>query len=183
MVEGITVARPYARAIFSQASLEHTLTEWQSVLTVFAEVVEILSARQMIGDPQVSDEMLSSLCFDLIAQVVELKDSLQAELKRLIALLLSEQRFNIVPDIAALYHQLLIDHEGIVAVQVVSPSPLTAEEKQRLIPALEQRFQSKVTVDYDEDPALIGGLMIRSGDFVFDGTIRSKLDRLAERII
>ena len=66
---------------------------------------------------------------------------------------------------------------------MISAEALSDEQKQQLITSLETRFGSKVTATYSEDSSLIGGLIVKSDGWVFDGTIRSKLTRLAERII
>ena len=123
------------------------------------------------------------MCLDTIKQLTTLKTDFVADLQRFIQLILFEKRLEIVPEIAELYHQLLAQHNHVVETEVISAEALSDEQKQQLITSLETRFGSKVTATYSEDSSLIGGLIVKSDGWVFDGTIRSKLTRLAERII
>lgn len=184
MAENLTIARPYARALFSDALDDGTFDDWQQALEAFALIVQGLAQEQVIGNPNISNEQLFSLCFDLIKASVEVKSDFEGDLKRFVELVLFEGRLNVVPQIAQLYHQLIIEHNHMKEAEVISAQPLSDAERQALINALEKRFNSKVTAHYSEDPSLIGGLIVKSdAGWVFDGTIRSKLNRLAERII
>ena len=146
-------------------------------------IVQALSQLQLIDNPHVSHEQLFMICFELIKQGAEVKTDFEGELQRFIELVLFEGRLSIVPHIATLYHKLIIEHNRVIEAEVISAFMLDENEKQAVIRALERRFTSKVTAHYVEDPSLIGGLLIKSDDWVFDGTIRSKLKRLAQRII
>lgn len=183
MADKITIARPYARALFSEACDSSTYTDWQDALEAFAAIVTELGAAQLIGNPAISNEQLYTLCIDTIKQLVTVKTDFESELQRFIQLVLQEKRLEIVPEIALLYHQLLAQHNRVVETEVISAATLSEEQKQQLIASLETRFGTKVTATYSEDPSLIGGLIVKSDGWVFDGTIRSKLTRLAERII
>ena len=183
MAQHLTIARPYARAAFSEACDSAMLDDWQVALAGLAIVVEQLQVLDVINNPNLSQQQLASLCFDTLKEVVEIKPDLGKYLSRFIDLLLLEKRLNVMPDIERLFHQYLAEHNRIVELSVTSPIALADAQKQQLILALEKRFQSKVTLDYKVEPALIGGLLIKSENWVFDGTIASKLSRLAERIL
>lgn len=183
MADSITIARPYARALFSEATDHATFDVWHKSIEAFADIVDYLSEQQIIGDPRVSNQQLLQLCFDLIKQVTQAPSEFEESLKRFIELILVEGRLAVIPDIAVLYHKLLMEHGHMVEVDVTSAMPLTDQEKQELIKSLEKRFNSKVTTRYFEDPSLIGGLIVKSNGWVFDGTILSQLNSLAKRII
>lgn len=183
MADSITIARPYARALFSEACDSSTYNDWQNAIETFAVIVAELKVAQLIGNPNVSDDQLFTFCLDTIKQLISVKTDFEAELQRFIQLILLEKRLDIVPEIAVLYHRLLAEHNRVVETEVISATALSEEQQQELISSLETRFGSKVTATYSEDPSLIGGLIVKSDGWVFDGTIRSKLTRLAERII
>lgn len=183
MADSITIARPYARALFSEACDNSTFDDWQQALEAFSVIVTELKKSQIIGDPKVSNEQLFDFCFSLIKQLVAVKADFEGQLHRFIQLILFEKRLTVVPEIADLYHRLLAEHNKVVETEVISATPLSDLQKQELIAALETRFGTKVTATYSEDPSLIGGLIVKSDGWVFDGTIQSKLTRLAERII
>ncbi len=183
MADNVTIARPYARALFSESLSSGTFDDWQMSVDAFAIIVSELSRLQVIGNPTVSQKQLFSLCFDSIKQVVTVQSDFEAQLKNFVELILQEDRLETVPQIAALYHQLVNKHNRIVEAEVISAQVLSDEQRQELVTSLERRFNSKVIAQYSEDASLIGGLIVKSDGWVFDGTIRSKLTRLAERII
>lgn len=183
MADNLTVARPYARALFAKALDTGVFDDWQAVLDAFSMIVGELASQHIIGNPNVSHEQLFALCFDSIKQVVDVKADFEGELKRFVELVLYEGRLTIVPEITVLYHDLVNAHNRLVEADVISAAALSDGERRELIASLEKRFNSKVTAHYSEDPSLIGGLVVKSNGWVFDGSIRSKLTRLAERII
>ncbi|MBL4759368.1 MAG: F0F1 ATP synthase subunit delta [Mariprofundaceae bacterium] len=183
MAENITIARPYARALFTEACTSKTFDDWQEALDALSVIVDCLMSQHVIGNPKVSDAHLTALCFDTLVQSINVKKDFEQELQRFVDLLILEKRLMVVPQMAALFRQLVMERNNIIAVDVTSASTLTDTQKQHLMTSLEHRFKSQVTVDYFDDPSLIGGLIIKSDNWVFDGSIRSKLMRLAERII
>lgn len=180
MAELRTVARPYARAVFSQARQENRLAEWQQILEALSLVVQGCQSLHVIGNPKVSDVQLLAICTSVISSVVTSVD--EAVFKSFVQLLIEEKRLPAVPAMALLFHQLVAAHNQVVEVQVESAAALTEEQKQTLVKALEARFKQHVEVTYQENPDLIGGFMAKSGNWVFDGSIKSKLERLAETI-
>lgn len=183
MADYLTVARPYARALFSEALDKGLFAQWQQALTILSEIVNTLSALHFIGNPNVSTEQLYVLCWETLGQFVSDKSDFEQELQRFIRLLLVEKRLMAVSDIAQTYHQLVASHQNNIDVDVISATVLTKEQQEKLIASLEKRFNSTVTIDYSHDASLIGGLIIKSDNWVFDGSIRSKLMRLMERVI
>ncbi len=180
----LTVARPYARALYADACHNNArFQDWEQALAVLAVAVGCLAEQRLLGNPNVSQETLLAVCKDALHANGKLKKDFESELIRFLELLLHEKRLTVVPEIYLIYQQLLAEHNRVVAATVVSATALTEEQKQQLIMRLEARFQSKVEADYSEAPSLIGGLIIHSNDWVFDGSIRSKLKRLAERMI
>lgn len=183
MAEYLTVARPYARALLLAALEKKALSEWQDMLNVLASLVQVLTENQLIGNPALSDQRLYSLCWGVLQDVISIRHELLQEAERFIQLLLMEKRLRAVPDIARMYHQLAAAHNKLIDVEVISATVLTTDQQEQLVASLERRFDSKVIIDYSHDLSLIGGLVIKSDNWVFDGSIRSKLLRLIARII
>lgn len=180
MAEFRTVARPYARAVFAQACQTNQLNEWQLILEALTLVVEVCQQQHLIGNPTVSDEQLLSCCVSVVAEAVSVKET--TGLTSLVGLLIAERRLAAVPAMAQLFHQLLIAHNQTVEVQVESALPLSDAQKQQLVTAFEKHFKQHVEVTYQSNDTLIGGFVAKSGNWVFDGSIKSKLERLAETI-
>jgi F-type H+-transporting ATPase subunit delta len=73
--------------------------------------------------------------------------------------------------------------ENTIDVTVTSASPLSDKDKQRYAAALEKRFGRKVELSTEIDESLIGGAVIRAGDVVIDGSLRARLDGLANALV
>jgi F-type H+-transporting ATPase subunit delta len=65
-----------------------------------------------------------------------------------------------------------------VDVTVTSAMPLTAEQSDKLVAALAKRLGRTVRLHATIDPALVGGAVVRAGDFVVDGSLRGRIERL-----
>lgn len=84
-----------------------------------------------------------------------------------------------LPAVAELFAELKADYDKEIDVDVVSATPLAAEQQVSLVAALEKRFARKVKLNCSEDTTVVGGLIIKAGDTVIDGSVRGKLARLA----
>jgi F-type H+-transporting ATPase subunit delta len=146
-----TIARPYARAAFEYAHAAGQLAAWG----------EILGRAS------------------LVAFVVELAGASDNEhATNLVRLLADNGRLALLPDIAAQYAALRAEVENTVDVTVTSALPLTAEQSEKLQQALTRRLRRTVRLSATVDPALIGGAIVRAGDFVVDGSLRGRVERL-----
>ena len=92
-----------------------------------------------------------------------------AENKRLLAL----------PAVFEAFLLLKAEFEKEATVDVVSATELNASQQQKLIAALSQRLARNVKLNCSVDPTVVGGMLIKAGDMVIDGSVRGKLDRLA----
>jgi F-type H+-transporting ATPase subunit delta len=77
------------------------------------------------------------------------------------------------------YVALKAEYEKEATVEVISATTLNAAQQDKLAAALSQRLARKVKLNCSVDPAVVGGMLIKAGDMVIDGSVRGKLDRLA----
>ena len=98
-----------------------------------------------------------------------------------LALLVQKRREDVFPQVVAAYRQLRDEQMGIVGVTVRTARPVDSDETQRIASALESWQGGKITIRAEHEPALIGGLQIRVGDTVYDGSVRNKLEHLREQ--
>ena len=90
----------------------------------------------------------------------------------------ADGRLAYLPEISALFNKLKDAAQGVADVTVTSAAPLDANQKQKLAAALHRRLKRTVRLHCEIDPALIGGAVLRSGDLVIDGSLRTRLDRI-----
>jgi len=177
-----TIARPYAKAVFQQAKENKQLEKWMKILQVLSAIVTNPGVVDFYKNPVVSHQILKELINEVMAVV--LPDEVKAlgnKLSNFIALLLDEKRLLNAPSIHLFYYSLLAKYKNIIEVDVISPFPLDKEQQNLFYKALEKYFSSKISINFLEDEgesSLIGGVIVRSGNWVLDGSLRGKLVRL-----
>lgn len=172
MAEKATIARPYAKAAFESARQHHALEKWSAVLATASSVVQDERVARLLSSPRVKPEQLSGLIGDIVGQSDE-------QTRNFLATLASNRRLALLPEIASMYEALRAEAENTADVQVVSAVELNEAQKQRLATALKKRLQRDVRLHCEVDASLIGGAIVRAGDFVIDGSLKARLDRLS----
>jgi F-type H+-transporting ATPase subunit delta len=175
MADRSTIARPYAKAAFRDASASGALAKWSTLLERAAAVAGDARVAALFGSPKVTPAQLGQLFID----VVGADGGVDGGGRNFLQMLADNRRLGFLPEIARLFGQLKDEAEGLVDVQVTSATQIGAGEQQQITAALEKRFGRKVRVHTDVDAALIGGAVVRAGDLVIDGSIKSRLERLA----
>jgi F-type H+-transporting ATPase subunit delta len=176
MAERITIARPYAKAIFALARGGQRLEAWSAVLRTAAAVSADARVKPLFGNPHVSAEQLAEL-FNGIGG-----GSFDEQARNLIAALAANRRLQFLPEIAANYEKLRAEHEQTIDVTVTSAIELNAEQRTRITDALRKRIQREVRLQCELDPTLLGGAVLRANDLVIDGSLAGGLAQLAARV-
>lgn len=173
MAEKATIARPYAKAAFESARQHKALERWTKVLATASSVVQDERVARLLSSPKVTSEQLSGLVSDIVG------GDLDEQTRNFLATLASNRRLALLPEIASMYEALRAEAENTADVQVVSAVALNEAQQQRLASALKKRLQREVRLHLEVDASLIGGAIVRAGDFVIDGSLKARLDRLA----
>jgi F-type H+-transporting ATPase subunit delta len=173
MTDKITIARPYARAAFDEAKGAKQLGQWADALRNGAAVVEDPRVEQLLGDPRVTPTQLADFVIGVAA------NGLDETGQNFVRTLAENRRLAYLPEISVLFDELKDQAEGIVDVTVTSAAPLDAQQQQALSAALQRKLKRNVRLHCETDPTLIGGAVLRAGDLVIDGSLRSRLDRIA----
>ena len=176
MAEAITIARPYANAVFNIANDKGELKAWSELLAVFAQCVEDSEIAQMIASPSVTDEQV----IDLMANVTG--ETVNDEARHFLMLLSENNRLSLLSDIAVIYEELRAEAEQVMTADVSAAKPLTEEQEANISAALKKRTGRDVTLNVEVDESLLGGAVIRAGDLIIDGSALGKLNRLANVI-
>ncbi|WP_295538595.1 F0F1 ATP synthase subunit delta [uncultured Thiohalocapsa sp.] len=168
-----TIARPYAEAAFEVAKAEGALDAWADGLSLLGAIADDAQIAAQVGNPHASSEQLRDLIFGVAGE------GLNAHLQNLVRLLARNKRLSVLPDIARLFAQMKTLHDGLQQIQITSAYPVGDAERDELIERLKAHFGGDVHLTIDEDPDLIGGVKVRAGDVVIDGSVRGKLERLS----
>lgn len=173
MAEAITLARPYAEAVFRLADEKGTLPAWAKTLMTMATVAANPDTRECIGNPKLSSEQLyglfMSLCGDGVAQ----------EAQNFVRILIDNRRLILLPEIHEQFEYLKNERERVLQAQIYTAFTLEESQKAELISVLEARYKREIDAHVSVDEDLIGGVRIVVGDEVIDGSVRSKLNAAA----
>lgn len=173
MAESITVARPYAQAAFDEARKLGSLKGWSEMLQAGAEAVLNADVRAVVTSPRVIRTQLEALMLSLSGAKASGPEA------NFIKLLVESQRLTLLPEIAMLFEALRADEEKSVDVVVTSAFELNETQKQKITAALKKRMGRDIRLSSEIDRALLGGVIIRAGDKVMDGSARNQLSELA----
>jgi F-type H+-transporting ATPase subunit delta len=168
-----TIARPYAEAAFERAAELGQAERWSEALADLATIASDPQMAEQIANPNCPRERIR----DLILQVAG--SALPAELANLVRLLCENARLAALPEIARLYEERRVAAAGVRQVLVRSAFPVEPTEQEVLAQALARRFGAQIEMTVEEDPDLIGGVEIHSGDLVIDDSVRGKLKQLS----
>lgn len=183
MADLSTVARPYAKAVFDIARQANALGAWAEGLQAAAAVMGNEAARSYISSPELRAaeraEFVAAVLGDLpIAAVFG-----EAEGKNLLKLLAENDRLAALPEISAQFGELKALAENKVKVTLVSASALDEQQAAKVAASLERKLGRTVELELAVDPGLLGGAVIRAEDMVIDGSVKSRLQRLAGALV
>ena len=173
MAESVTIARPYAQAVFRLASEEKSLTAWSDRLQRLAAIAQDPEMSKVVGNPKFSARQVADLFISLTG------DTGNRELASFIAILAENERLDVLTQIQEIYEQLKSAGEGVKDAVVTSAFPLDDAQLKNLMSQLETHFGSMLQPHVEVDATLIGGIKVAVGDQVLDASVRGKLDAMA----
>jgi len=171
-----TLARPYAKAAFAYAQAGKRLDDWAQALARAAAVVTDKQVAPLLNNPNIPRAELGRLVADIAA------GSLGSPLQNFIAEIAENRRLNVLPQIAERFAAMKEEAERVIGVEVTSAAPLSEAQRAHFTAALEKRIQRSEHLSCSVDPQLIGGAVLRAGDLVIDGSLRSQLARIGAEL-
>ena len=172
MAELVTIARPYAEAVFRIALENKALAAWSERLSLLSAFAGDERMHSCIGNPELSAKQKSELFKSLVGGALQVSEA------NLIDVLAANERLSALPEIAALFEDLKSAQEGVKEATIYSAFPVDEEQRKALIADLEARFKTRLTAEVVVDQSLIGGVKIVVGDQVLDTSVSGKLESL-----
>lgn len=173
MADSITLARPYAQAAFAFALEQQHIDKWQQMLSFMAQVSQ---------DRQMTDFLHRALAAEAMADlfIAICGDNIDPFGENFIRIMAENRRLTVLPEILAAFTVLRAEYEKTVEVKVTSALPLSDSQQAAINSKMTKRLARNVILDCHIDPSVIGGVMIETDDMVIDGTVRARLQRLAD---
>ena len=172
-----SAARRYAEAAFEVALRDDTVETWRSELELAAQLAGDERALQVLANPAIPGERRGEAIGEMLRKRVS------TPVLNLIQLMLRRGRIDELPRVAAEFRRLDDDRQGITHATATSAAELTRDEIRALTARLEQQTGGRVELAVEVDPSLLGGIVVRVGDRLIDGSVRGRLERLRNQLI
>ena len=175
-----TSANRYAKALFDVA------LEEKADLAKIADNLDAL-VQMMKGSPDL--ERAAGFSSTTEAQRESLMNSvssamgLAAPVAKMLVLLAKSGKLNLVPHLAESYRERLLSHQNVVRADVTSAAPLSPEKAKALEESLSKVTGKKVELSVSVDPELLGGVVARIGSTVYDGSVKTQLQRMRQELV
>lgn len=177
MAEASTLARPYAQAVFNLASESDNLKTWSEIMTLLKEVANNQSVDDLISNPEIERDQIISLFVDIC------KDGLDEKAVNFLKVMAENGRLDLISQIADSYEVMRAEQEGSIEAQVISAFAVNATQKKNIAAALKKKFGREVTIKTETDKSIIGGIIVRAGDIVIDGSVKTQLEKITHSLL
>jgi len=176
MARIVTTARRYAEAAFEIAQRDGTVEQWLEQLDRVSAIAEDPDSVRRLEDPAVPfevrrDALLAALGSDSLPPV-----------RNLLQLILRRRRVEMLGQMGREFRRLYNRREGITEATAVTSSELDADELAALREKVERMAGGRLDLHLEVDPSLIGGVQLRLGDRLIDGSVRGRLERLRNEL-
>jgi F-type H+-transporting ATPase subunit delta len=173
---GSKVSKRYAKALFSLGQEDGKFEQYGQELSDFETFFQNNEDfRQVIVNPVFALEDRRK-----VLQVVLDKSNFSGVVKNFLNLLLDKNRIGAIEAIKAYYSRLTDEVSGIARAEIVTARPLKEETLGKIERSLEGLTSKKIKPEVREDKDLIGGIVVKIGDLVLDGSVRAQLEGLKE---
>ncbi len=178
-MRAVATALKYAKGLFIAAKELNKVKEFgeelENLATGLKGYPEILQALQSpIYPPDIKLEILQEILSYF---------KVDPEIERFLKLLVERRRIQFLEEIVAMYQALLDEELGRARGEVITAFPISDDEKVELERALQTLLKKEVILEAKVDPEIIGGVKVKVGDYILDGTLKSQLEKFKEIII
>jgi F-type H+-transporting ATPase subunit delta len=178
-LRAVATALKYAKGLFIAAKELNKVKEFgeelENLATGLKGYPEILQALQSpIYPPDIKLEILQEILSYF---------KVDPEIERFLKLLVERRRIQFLEEIVAMYQALLDEELGRARGEVITAFPISDDERVELERALQTLLKKEVILEAKVDPEIIGGVKVKVGDYILDGTLKSQLEKFKEIII
>jgi len=173
-----TVARNYAETLFELARRNESIQEYGDALGMVAGLLEDDSRfRTFVETPRIDDENKK----DVIRKVF--RDKAPKQVINFVLITIDKRRQTLLREISAEYLLLLDDHLGREHVEVTVARPLDDTTANVVSERLSKMLGKQAIPHIRVKPEILGGLIVRTGDMIYDGSVRRRLEDLRRRLL
>ena len=171
------VARRYAAALFAKAVAMGQVDAIEGDLRSIADNMRTLPNLRMLSQPLLTDTLKKQMMKSVFGTQI------QPITLHFLNLLVDKRRLDTLNYISTIFTDLMRTHRNVALATATSATPLTEQQIAALKKAFEERTGKTIQLQTETDPSLIGGVLVRIGDTVYDGTVKGSLERLREQLL
>lgn len=172
------LSQKYAKAIFEVAVEENKIAEFGAELSAVGEAVEgHQELKLFISNPQVKAEAKKEVFGKLF------KEEVSPLVYNFFMLLIDKRREALLKEISLAYKALANEAQGVVEAKVTVASALSPEQKEKLVKKLEVTTGKKVVIETKIDQSILGGVIVRIGDKLIDGSVVRQMQALKAQLL
>ena len=168
----------YARAlldvVIKEGKPEQVEQELASFAALFADSSELQKALTNPAVPVAAKRK--------VVEAVVARAEPSAPLGKLLLMLADRDRLSLIPELAEVYRERLMEHQQVISAEVTTAVPISAERVAQFEKRIAAATGRRVTMTASVDPAIIGGAVARVGSIVYDGSIATQLSKMRERL-
>lgn len=172
-------ATRYARALLDVAVQE---SDPVRVGEDLAAIVDTLTGNPELGQAVMSPKLPMATRVNVVRALAD-RGGLAQPLARLLVILAERGRLELLPTLLEVYRERLLAHQNVVRASVMSATQLSGDTVQALQQRLSAVTGKQVQLAADVDPALIGGVVTKIGSTVYDGSVRTQLQKMKQQLI
>lgn len=161
--------------MFQLAVEQGQLDRWGRELQTMADVVRSQGVANLLESPGLK-------AADLLAVVRKILPDLSEQATNLMALLAQRRALSLLPRVQDAYQRMAEEREGVLRATAVTAVPLDQAQKERIAAQLKRVWEKEIVLESRVDPNVVGGMVVRVGDHVIDGSTRSRLDALRRTV-
>ena len=167
-------ANALADVALAQGAADAALKQLNDVAAAFASSSEL---RNVMASPAVPREAKHGVIEKIAARAGAGKI-----IRNFLFVIADHHRTHILPEIVAAFEGVIRQRQGVAEAEISSAVELSAAQKKKFAQTLERITGKKIEAKYSLDPTLLGGAVVRVGDTIYDGSVRSSLNEMRARL-
>jgi F-type H+-transporting ATPase subunit delta len=167
-------ANALADVALEQGAAEPARKQLAEFVAMYVESAEL---RNVLGSPAVTRETKHAVIEKLGTRVGANKI-----IRNFLFVVIDNRRIHVLPEILETFERVLRQRQGVAQAEVASATEMNESQKAGLLKTLERVTGRKIQAKYTLAPELLGGAVVRIGDTIYDGSVRSQLNQLRSRL-
>jgi F-type H+-transporting ATPase subunit delta len=171
---GFQYANALADIALAEGAAEPAAKQLHDFGAAYAESAQL---RTFLASPAVSVEAKHAVVEKIVARLGASKI-----IRNFLFVLADHRRTHLIPEVIAAFHQVIRQRQGIAEAEISSAVEMSAAQKKVMAATLAQLTGKKIEAKFALDPGLLGGAVVRIGDTIYDGSLRSRLNEMRARL-